>query len=122
MLPVIAGHEKVDSRVIKAVRSILDYTYMAQYPALSELDLQKMEDLLTMFHQNKEIFISNKLRGTDHLRIPKLHGLHHFMDDTQSGGTPDNFSAETPESLHIDIVMNCAQPPRTDISHAHGPF
>ena len=111
---MIAGHEKVDSRVIKAVRSILDYTYMAQYPALSELDLRKMEDLLTVFHQNKEIFISNKLWGTDHLHIPKLHGLHHFMDDTQSGGTP--------ESLHIDIVMNCAQPPRTDISHAHGPF
>ena len=69
-----------------------------------------MEDLLTMFHQNKDIFISNELWGTDHLHIPKLHGLCHFMGNTQSGGTPDNFSTETPKSLHIDMckIPYCA--------------
>ncbi len=100
---MIAGHEKVDNKVIKTIRSILDYTYMVQYPVLSEIDLQKMASLLVVFHQNKEIFVSNGLQNSDHLRIPKLHTLRHFMDDVRSGGTPDNFSTETPESLHIDM-------------------
>src|SRR5260370_41351281 len=76
---------------------------MVQYPVLSEVDLQKMESLLAIFHQNKDIFISNGSWGSDHLCIPKLHTLQHFMDDVQSGGTPNNFSTETPESLHIDM-------------------
>ncbi len=75
ILPVIAGHEKVDNKVIKTIQSILDYTYMAQYPVLSEIDLQKMASLLVIFHQNKEIFVSNGLGNSDHLHIPKLHAL-----------------------------------------------
>ncbi len=103
ILLVVVGHEKVDSKVIKSIRSILDYAYMAQYPVLSEIDLKKMDDILLVFHQNKEVFISNELQGSDHFCIPKLHALQHFMDDVQSGGTPDNFSTETPESLHISM-------------------
>ncbi len=54
ILPVIAGHEKVDDKVIKMIQSILDYAYMVPYLVLSE-DLQKMVSLLIVFHQNKEI-------------------------------------------------------------------
>ena len=93
----------MDSKVIKLIRSILDYAYMAQYPVLSEIDLKKTDDILLVFHQNKEVFISNELWGSDHFHIPKLHALQHFMDDIWSGGTPDNFSTETPESLHISM-------------------
>ena len=75
ILPVIASHEKVDNKVIKTIWSILDYTYMVQYPVLSEIDLQKMASLLIVFHQNQEIFISNGLQNSDHLCIPKLHAL-----------------------------------------------
>ena len=110
ILPVVTGHEKVDSKVIKSVRLILDCTYMVQYPVLSEIDLKKMDDILLVFHQNKEVFISNESQGSDHFHIPKLYALQHFMDDIRSGGTPDNFSTETPESLHISMckVPYCA--------------
>ena len=59
MLPIIFGHEKVDAKVIDAIRSVLDFVYMAQYPLLSDLKLSKMKDLLSSFNQNKEVFISN---------------------------------------------------------------
>ena len=75
ILLVVVGHEKVDSKVIKSIRSILDYAYMAQYPVLSEIDLKKMDDILLIFHQNKEVFISNESQGSDHFHIPKLHAL-----------------------------------------------
>src|SRR5258707_14813613 len=59
MLPIIFGHEKVDAKVIDAIRSVLDFVYMAQYPLLSDLNLSKMKDLLSSFNRNKEVFISN---------------------------------------------------------------
>ena len=81
ILPVVAGHEKADSKVVRSLRSILDFAYMAQYPMLSKIDLQKMDELLVVFHKNKEIFISNGSQELDHFNIPKLHTLRHFMDD-----------------------------------------
>ena len=81
ILPVVAGHEKADSKVVRSLRLILDFAYMAQYLMLSEIDLQKMDELLVVFHKNKEIFISNGSWELDHFNIPKLHTLQHFMDD-----------------------------------------
>ena len=71
------------------------------------MDLEKMDDILSIFHQNKDIFLSNGARESTHFRIPKLHGLQHFVGDVHSGGPPDNFTTETPESLHINM---CKEP------------
>src|SRR5258708_27952006 len=37
---------------------------------------------------------------------PKLHALQHFIHDVHSGGTPENCSTETPESLHIQMCKD----------------
>src|SRR5260370_5011430 len=106
MLPVIFGHEKVNAKVINAIWLVLDFAYMAQYSSLSELNLNKMKDLLSSFNQSKEIFISNGSQESHHFRIPKLHALWHFVDDIHSGGTPDNCSTKTPKSLHIQMCKD----------------
>src|SRR5260370_37922814 len=106
MLPVIFGHEKVDAKVIDAIWSVLDFAYMAQYPLLSESNLNEMKDLLSSFNQSKEIFISNGSQESGHFHIPKLHALWHFVDNIHSGGIPDNCSTETPESLHIQMCKD----------------
>src|SRR6266436_1820896 len=103
MLPIIFGHEKVDAKVINAIWSVLDFVYMAQYPLLSDSNLSKMKDLLSSFNRNKEVFISNGSQEPCHFHIPKLHALWHFIHDVHSGGTPENCSTETPESLHIQM-------------------
>src|SRR5258707_14050070 len=89
MLPIIFGHEKVDAKVINAIWSVLDFVYMAQYPLLSDLNLSKMKDLLSLFNRNKEVFISNGSQELHHFHIPKLHALHHFILVVHSGGTPE---------------------------------
>ena len=43
----------------------------------------------------------------DHLCIPKLHALVHYLENTYQLGIPDNFLTETPESLHIKM---CKEP------------
>src|SRR5258708_271984 len=108
MLPIIFGHEKVDAKVIDAIWSVLDFVYMAQYPLLSDLNLSKMKDLLSSFNRSKEVFISNGSQELCHFHIPKskLHALQHFIHDVHSGGTPENCSTKTPESLHIQMCKD----------------
>src|SRR5258706_12924955 len=65
-----------------------------------------MKDLLSSFNRNKEVFISNGSQELCHFRIPKLHALWHFIHDVHSGGTPENCSTETPESLHIQMCKD----------------
>jgi hypothetical protein len=88
ILPVILGHEKVDNKVLRSMQSILDFTYMVQYPSLSVAHLDKMKDLVSTFHHNKDIFIHRGACKASHCRIPKLHGLQHFIDDVVVGGMP----------------------------------
>ena len=107
IVSVIAGHEGVDCKVLVAVQSLVDYIFMAHYPLASETDLETMEDHLTNFHLCKDIFIQNGARGTkDHLRIPKLHALLHYIENLYQLGVPDNFSTKTPESLHIQMCKD----------------
>ena len=116
ILPVIVGHVNVDNKVINVTRSILDFTYMAQYPSLSEMDLEKMDNILSIFHQNKDIFLSNGACESTHFQIPKLHGLQHFVGDVHSGRPPDNFTTETPKSLHINM---CKEPYNASNHHKY---
>ena len=81
---------------------------MAHYPLVSETDLETMEKHLSSFHSYKEVFIQNGTRGTkNHFQIPKLHALLHYLKNSYQLGIPDNFSTETPESLHIQM---CKEP------------
>jgi hypothetical protein len=107
ILSIIIGHDHIDNKVINAISSLLDFSYLAQYPSLSASEIHKMEEALTTFHGNKQVFVDNGLRDPPHFQIPKLHRLQHFIGDITTGGTPNNSSTETPESLHIEM---CKEP------------
>ena len=108
LVPVVYDRDAPgNSHVVSATRSLIDYTYTAQFPVLSENDIARMKKMLVHFHAYKTVFIKNGSRNPPHFHIPKLHALPHLMDDTRRSGTPDNFSTETPESLHIE---NCKDP------------
>ncbi len=115
-VPVIVGHANMDNKVINVTQSILDFMYMAQYPSLSEMGLEKMDNILSIFHQNKDIFLSNGAHKSTHFRIPKLHGLQHFVGDVHSGGPPDNFTTEMPKLLHINM---CKEPYNASNRHEY---
>jgi len=68
-LTVIAG--MVESRVVTAVRGILDFVYYAQYQSHMDTTLDKMEAALKCFHQNKEVFVDLGVRSD--FNIPKVN-------------------------------------------------
>ncbi|KAH9910875.1 uncharacterized protein BXZ73DRAFT_93522 [Epithele typhae] len=89
-------------RLVRAVRAILDFLYLAQYPAHTSDTLELLKDALRRFHENKSIFIILAIR--EHFKIPKLHFLDHYFELILLFGTTDNYDTQLFERLHIDLA------------------
>jgi len=95
---------QLPSRVIRAVRALLDFVYLAQYPSHTSKTLKRLEECLARFHENKDIFIDLGVR--EHLNIPKIHSLLHYRSSITLFGTTDNYNTEQSERLHIDFTKD----------------
>ena len=51
------------NRLVRAVRAILDFVYLAQYPVHSTATLDALDDALHRFHENKSIFVDLGIRS-----------------------------------------------------------
>ncbi|KAL0576824.1 hypothetical protein V5O48_005165 [Marasmius crinis-equi] len=95
----IPGHpSSSSSRLCAAVRGMLDFVYLTQYPLHTSDSLQLLEEALTRFHDHKDIFI--ELGACSGFRIPKLHGCQHYSRHFTNFGTADNYNTEYTERLH----------------------
>ena len=101
-LPVPGGHDS--SRILKAVRSLLDFLYLSQYQCHTSGSITQLEESLAAFHQFKEVFFDFGVRK--HFKIPKLHSLSHYASSIRMFGTTDNYNTEQSERLHIDLTKN----------------
>ena len=90
--------------LIRAVRSLLDFLYLAQYPQHTSETLQLLHQSLKEFHENKYIFIDLGIRND--FNLPKLHSLIHYVDSIKLFGTTDNYNTEYTERLHIDLAKD----------------
>ncbi|KAF8871060.1 hypothetical protein CPB84DRAFT_1818259 [Gymnopilus junonius] len=89
---------------IKAVRALLDFIYLSQYSSHNQETLAYMRDALKDFHKYKHYFVNIKCR--EHLNLPKLHSLNHYIDSIELFGTTDNYNTEMFERLHIDFAKH----------------
>ena len=93
------------ARLIRAVRDLLDFLYLAQYPLHSTETLKLLKDALALWDQNKQIFVD--LGVWQHFNnIPKLHFLRHYLLSITLYGTTDNYNTEYTERLHIDLAKD----------------
>jgi hypothetical protein len=92
------------ARVLKAVRGLLDFLYLAQLPSQTTDTIARLERALVMFHENKEIFVDLGVR--DHFNVPKIHSLLHYSSSIRLFGTTDNYNTEQTERLHIDFTKD----------------
>ena len=91
-------------RLLRSVRAMLDFLYLAQYPTHTDSTLRLLTDALHRFHANKDVFISLDIRA--HFNIPKFHSISHYVDLIQVFGTTDNFNTQYTERLHIDLAKD----------------
>ncbi|KAF8063166.1 hypothetical protein FPV67DRAFT_1421162, partial [Lyophyllum atratum] len=91
-------------RLIRAVRGLLDFLYISQYPIHSSETLTRLESALQAFHDNKDIFIDLGIRPN--FDLPKLHKAKHYKLAIEALGTTDNYNTEYTERLHIDLAKD----------------
>lgn len=91
-------------RLVRAVRGILDFLYLAQYPCHSDSSLELLRDALDRFHDNKAIFVNLGIRAS--FNLPKLHSFRHYVSMIRLFGTTDNYNTEYTERLHIDLAKD----------------
>ncbi|KAG0692585.1 hypothetical protein DFH29DRAFT_985732 [Suillus ampliporus] len=91
-------------KLIRAVRGILDFLYLAQYPCHSDLTLELLSEALNRFHDNKAIFVDLGIRSS--FNLPKLHSFRHYLTMIRMFGTTDNYNTEYTEQLHIDLAKD----------------
>ncbi|KAI0635789.1 hypothetical protein C8Q77DRAFT_1052098 [Trametes polyzona] len=99
-LPLPNGASSVD--LAHAVRALLDFFYLAQYPAHTDDTLDLLRTALQDFHNHKHVFIALGIRA--HFRLPKLHSLDHYVLSITLFGTTDNYDTQYTERLHIDFA------------------
>ena len=64
----------------------------------------RLEDSLSHFHNNKDVFID--LGVCEHFNLPKIHSLIHYSPSIRLFGTTDNYNTEQTERLHIDLTKD----------------
>jgi hypothetical protein len=101
-IPLLEGLSS--ARLIRAVRALLDFVYLARYPVHTDETLELLEDALGRFHDAKEIFVDLGIR--DSFNIPKLHFMQHYVMFIRLYGTTDNFDTAYTERLHIDFAKD----------------
>jgi hypothetical protein len=101
-LPLPSG--QAPTWIIKTVRALLDFLYLAQLPSHTTDTLLRLEDSLARFHNHKDVFVDLGVR--EHFNIPKVHSLLHYKSSITLFGTTDNYNTEQTERLHIDFTKD----------------
>ena len=101
-LPVPGGWDS--TCLVCAVRTLLDFLFLAQYQCHTSETIDHMREALLEFHNNKAIFVDLGIRK--HFNIPKIHSLNHYITSIHLFGTTDNYNTEQSERLHIDFAKN----------------
>ncbi|KAG8734472.1 hypothetical protein FRC10_011708 [Ceratobasidium sp. 414] len=108
LLPIAAGQRstKLDPDLTGLTRAVLEFSYRASASQMTDEDLDQLEKALEEVHHFKNVLIREGLFEDDSRfdRIPKLHMLSHYVEAIREMGTPDNYSTETPEHLHIECA------------------
>ena len=101
-LPIPGGWDS--TRLVRAVRALLDFLYLAQYQCHTSNTLDQLHDALSVFHDNRAIFLDLGVRV--HFNFPKMHSLTHYVPSIRLFGTTDNYNTEQTERLHIDFTKD----------------
>jgi hypothetical protein len=100
LLPILV--DTVDEGIVTAARAIIDFSYLAHMAAMTDSDLEELIGALQTFHRYKSALITTGIMSQKNFDdIPKLHMLSHYAFSIRQLGTPDGYSTESPEHLHI---------------------
>lgn len=107
-LAVIAGHPSITDGVMKSIRSMIDFIYLAQYESHSTDTLHYLDKALRKFHRNKhslsEAGVRDGPRKKGEFKIQKLERMWQVGQSCMELGPSYQFSTETNERDHKRFI------------------
>ncbi|RXW13185.1 hypothetical protein EST38_g12668 [Candolleomyces aberdarensis] len=101
LLPAIAGH--VPDKMVETVRIFLEFAYLVRRSVITEDDLHRLDTLIDLFHQSREIFREVGVRE-DGFSLPRQHSMVHYRHLIQEFGAPNGLCSSITESKHVKAV------------------
>src|SRR6266540_1800192 len=92
------------AKLLRAVRGLLDFLYLAKYPVHTTETLELLDDALRMYHDNCQVFID--LGICTNFNFPKDHFINHYRELIETFGTTNNYNTEYTERLHIGLAKD----------------
>lgn len=89
--------------MVRTLRHFLDFCYLARRNIVDEPTLQSMEEALTAFHRDREIFVTTGVRAGP-ISLPRQHSMMHYTSKIRNFGAPNGLCTSITESKHIVAV------------------
>ncbi|KAH8976953.1 hypothetical protein EDB86DRAFT_3068202 [Lactarius hatsudake] len=99
-LPAIEGH--VPNKMLYAIRSFLDFCYIAHHNVIMEITLTELEGALAQFNEYRTVFQEEGVR--EDFSLPRQHSMHHYPDMICFFGAPNGLCLSITEAKHIKAV------------------
>jgi hypothetical protein len=62
--------------MVRTIRAFLEFCYISRRNVLTEVDLLRLQDALSRFHEYREIFVASNVR--EDFSLPRQHALSHY--------------------------------------------
>ncbi|KIL54650.1 hypothetical protein M378DRAFT_92135 [Amanita muscaria Koide BX008] len=102
-LPAIAG--LVPPRMVQAIRYFQEFCYLVRRAVLDDDDIQKLDELLTLYHRAREVFKTEGVRPKG-FNLPRHHSLTHYREQIVDFGAPNGLCSSITESKHRSAVKD----------------
>ncbi|GLB45564.1 hypothetical protein LshimejAT787_2400220 [Lyophyllum shimeji] len=100
-LPAISGY--VPSQMVRALSTFTEFCYLVRRDVLSDNDLQKLDETLAHYHEERTIFEEEGVRP-DGFSLPRQHAMVHYTALIREFGAPNGLCSSITESKHIKAV------------------
>ena len=86
-------------QMVQAIRYFLEFCYLVRWHVIDDNDLDKLDKLLAMFHEVREIFQTEGVWRKG-FNLPRQHALTHYRDMIIEYGAPNGYCSSITELLH----------------------
>jgi hypothetical protein len=113
IVAVIAGATSQD--FVIAIRSMMDFRYLAQAPEVDDFICDRIDGALLEFHNHKSaimdagVRVGKGSRPINHWYIPKLELMQSVVTNIKANGAAINWTADHTEHAHIEVVKDPAR-------------
>jgi hypothetical protein len=100
-LPAIEGH--VPDKMVYAIRSFLEFCYIARRDVITEKILSDLEDALAHFCEYRAVFQEEGIRVAG-FSLPRQHSMNHYPAMIRLYGAPNGVCSSITEAKHIKAI------------------